>query len=154
MSEERVEYIVNSEDQHQKYVDLVIREQYLKLHYRNAELMKKISRAIPTYLYMVDNITRGRSKWPWWNDNVYPFYVKGYLPFAKHQSFIATDIDCTQKKISQDLSLLEDNGIIKQIANLRFNSDKRYMRVYSLGTWSLNSKGREEVYYLYSTGLE
>jgi len=121
-------------------------ELFFKLHYACFPIIQELKGAFSVYLYMVDNITRGRSNHKWWNQYVLPYFEKRHkLPFAKHQKFMSKDLNISQPTISRHLKLLREKEIIVPLETLDFKKDI-LITIYSVGNWS-TPKGRHQEYY-------
>lgn len=134
----------------ESYFELQKKEEFFKLHYRSLNIVISIKECFPLYFYMCDNITRGKGRYRFWGDKILPYYKKGYLPFAKHQSHIAKDLGIAQSSVSRQLRILLEHDLIARIGR-EIYSEKKYMDVYSLGRWELGKNGKPiESYYLQS----
>lgn len=134
----------------ENYSRLQSKEQFLKLHYRALDLVINIKDCFPLYFYMCDNVTRGKGRFQFWNEKIVPYYNEGYLPFAKHQRFMADDLHLSQPTISNQLKILKNNDLIAKIGIVDY-SDKQPMTVWAVGTWVEDDKGRkDEIYFIQS----
>ena len=93
--------------------------------------LKGYSGALALYFYMRGNIDA--STWA----NLDTYYAKGYLPFAKHQGFIARDFDATQQAVSKWLKKLVEAEMIEIVGEeiVVRGENQISIIVYSLGTW-------------------
>lgn len=132
--------------QFDQYAEQQRQEQFFKLHYRSLKLILKVKDAFPLYFYMCDNITRGTSSYPWWNEVVLPYYYDGYLPFGKHHSSIAKDLGIKPITVARQLKELSKHEIIVPLARERY-PEKKDVMVYSVGRWMRENR-YEEIYYL------
>ncbi len=132
----------------ESYSQRQIEENFFKLHYKSLPLIVKMRDCFPLYLYMCKNITRKKSKYLFWNNKIIPYFKQGYLPFAKHQDNIASDLGVSQSSISAYLKMLRDHDLIAKLGKERY-TDNRMMDVWSMGKWIEDDMGqRYEVYYL------
>lgn len=118
------------------------RDRFLRVPFSAHEIIKKMGSSFPLYLYMSEHITRPNPKLSgWWKANILPFYKeKKYLPFARHQRYIAEDYQVTQPTVSNWVNLLLDLEVITRVAILEFSEDS-LIDVYSLGSWFETDKG-------------
>lgn len=130
------------------YAQKQIDDYFFKLHYKSLPLIIKMRECFPLYFYMCDNVTRGKGRYQFWSNKVVPYYKQGYLPFAKHQSNIATDLGISQSSVSIYLNRLLENNLIAKIGREEYSLN-RSMDIWAVGKWVEDDKGiKHEVYYL------
>lgn len=127
--------------------------QFYMLYFKCFDIVKSIKNCFALYLYMCENVTRGKSRKgsnKFWNENVLPYYHQGYLPFAKHESHIAKDLEITKPTVSAQLDILLNHQVIVKLAEIPY-PNKKSVTVYSVGRWKLGKWDRRlEKYYLQS----
>lgn len=142
--------VVNSEQLYEMDARLrlkpLLEEKMAKLcKWEEAEDKKSLYKKIPVLLKRLDGYSgalalyfhmRGNVSTSTWA-NLDTYYAKGYLPFAKHQGFIARDFDVSQPAISKWLKKLVKAKMIEVIGNeiVSRGKDQMSIIVYSLGTW-------------------
>src|SRR3990167_10990739 len=98
------------------YIEIQKKQKFMKLYYASFEIIREIKDAFPLYFYMCKNITRRKGSYSWWNEVVLPYFHDGYLPFAKHNSHMAKELELTKTTIGRQLELLEKSELIVRLA--------------------------------------
>lgn len=138
-------------------VELVVKEEkvdyktkstgHAKIHELGINNLQTINRnALVTLIYMVANINR-EAKTTW--ANLGKYFQDGYLCFAKHQSYMATDRKLKQSEISRHLKELREAGFIRKLGKeyMKRNGVTIPLVVYCLGEFDIHNGNKTEVHY-------